>query len=369
MDAQAASQIPTRRRGPLPVVIDTNVFLAERWFTSRRIDVLAREAQEGRLQLCVPEIVVLEVAAHAARRLDVIVTQHLNAAAELVALGEAATAPSPLEPTGSFDVELRRRLQRLDAEVLPMPTVSHAVLGARAARHEAPFRDAGRGYKDALIWYTVLALLEARGAPVAVITADAKDFVDKDGRPAPALATELSERGADQGAVTFHGSLGEFIGEVVDPLAELTDRVSARIAADEQFQETVTALMIAKIEEEPGMLKGLLRQDLAERGEFIRFRGFEPADAPRITSAFATTGDPVVELAITGRLEVALMQANTVVRWRTAPIDELAAAGAARLSAIEVDVAFEATYDQKSETLAGIEPTTVVWSSAGTPSL
>ena len=170
-------QYPTRRRGPLPVVIDTNVFVAERWLTSRKIATCwpVRRRRAART-LCARDRGARGCSSCCSPAAEVIVAQHLHAAADLFALGEAATAPAPLEPIGSFDVELRRRLAGvLDAEILPMPTVSHAVLGAPGGTPRGPVQGRWPRVRDCIELVLGPGPARSAGRAVTVITADAKD--------------------------------------------------------------------------------------------------------------------------------------------------------------------------------------------------
>jgi hypothetical protein len=63
-----------------------------------------------------------------------------------------------------------------DISLLPYPDVSHQVLVARALERRKPFRDSGAGYRDALLWATLVSFRNTAKGPVAFISNNSKDF-------------------------------------------------------------------------------------------------------------------------------------------------------------------------------------------------
>lgn len=79
----------------------------------------------------------------------------------------------------------------LGIDVLDWPHVSHADLVARAVMRTPPFDSKGSGYRDSLVWASVMGLA-AGGADVALITSDS-DFAAPDGSLADELASEVAD--------------------------------------------------------------------------------------------------------------------------------------------------------------------------------
>jgi hypothetical protein len=130
--------------------------LRERGAAWRR---LTRAVEEARVRLCLPAVVVDEVLAHRVNRFQPEVTR----AIELVR-GLATRVPPGWA-------------------VLPYPAVPHRQVVARALARRRPFDPRGRGgYRDTLIWESVLELARQGGvAHVVLVTRNHKDFAAGDG--------------------------------------------------------------------------------------------------------------------------------------------------------------------------------------------
>jgi hypothetical protein len=63
-----------------------------------------------------------------------------------------------------------------NTEFLATPSIPHSELVKRALRRRKPFSERGTGYRDSLIWITVLALLRRSEETVAFVTANSADF-------------------------------------------------------------------------------------------------------------------------------------------------------------------------------------------------
>lgn len=99
----------------------------------------------------------------------------------------------PLVETRSESFDYRAYLmerfdRQLGIEALPWPTVDHADLVRRAVSRRPPFDENGGGYRDSLVWISVLELARS-GHDVALVSAD-RAFAGADGKLSPALAAE-----------------------------------------------------------------------------------------------------------------------------------------------------------------------------------
>src|SRR3954454_947193 len=156
--------MPVRR---LPrVVIDANLIIRRDWFLSGgAAEALLAASRRSRILMVVPEVVLLEVvAAHEAHEKKA-VREVRKAVAELHKL----RAPLGYE-TQRLEIEtfmrrrfepwLRELLERHRVNVAPIPEISRQLVH-RAIQRRRPFDAEGKtGFRDALIWETVLA-----GAP------------------------------------------------------------------------------------------------------------------------------------------------------------------------------------------------------------
>lgn len=81
-----------------------------------------------------------------------------------------------------------------NCRILSHPAVSHADLVERAISKRKPFKESGSGYRDALIWETILEVLGWEEEPsIVFVTKNRKDFLAED-ELAQDLLDDLGER-------------------------------------------------------------------------------------------------------------------------------------------------------------------------------
>lgn len=211
------------------MVVDTTEFftdLRQRRGPWKRVLLLARR---GRIRLWVPDVVVRE----AARHHQVETAKHRR---ELkVLLGKMADFnDAPLEGLADVDAVVGRheqlsdgyrdrlveRLAEAGGVVLSLPSIPHGDLIDRALADRKPFRvkdaqgDRRRGpdgYRDALIWASVVEAVHAKG-PVPVlyfVTKNTGDFCDRD-----KLAGSLLEELPDGVAAEHYATLEKLLDAV-----------------------------------------------------------------------------------------------------------------------------------------------------------
>lgn len=157
------------RRAPIAVVLDSNAMWHQWWLSGGSWENLRSLVEHGRIVFYVPEVVVQEVARgrrHDAndlvRDLDQV---NLSRIERLLKLGlptkRKDLASKVQELVADYDSELRVRLEELEAVIIPVPSVSHQVVLTRALEKRRPFDAKGRdGYRDALIWHSLLDVVE-----------------------------------------------------------------------------------------------------------------------------------------------------------------------------------------------------------------
>jgi hypothetical protein len=139
------------------------------------------------LSVVVPQSVLEEVIANHQRQVCASERELRKVNRERKRLG----VPLPEIPSESFDYRaylMERFDTQLGIELLPWPTVDHADLVRRAISRTPPFNENGGGYRDSLVWASVLELAR-KGHDVALVSAD-RSFAGTDGKLSPALAAE-----------------------------------------------------------------------------------------------------------------------------------------------------------------------------------
>lgn len=167
----------------LTVIIDTNVWDRSRAGTTSAWKRLRRLSRDGEVRVVIPAVVRLEIERHIrrARRkglkaiTDAVRQELVHSDPGLaMQISEAADANSDVEDIVSTHFESLTT----DRIVFPdFPAVSHRTLVGMDLAELQPFDSKGRGYRDALIWHTVLA--EAtRHDELVLITEDVRDFCE-----------------------------------------------------------------------------------------------------------------------------------------------------------------------------------------------
>lgn len=101
---------------------------------------------------------------------------------------------------------------------VPIPDVSHQELIRKALLRQKPFSDKGTGYRDALIWQSIIWLAKTYGVErqkVAFVTANIKDFADETLCLHPDLRRELESAGLSSDCVILYPSLKAFNDEQI----------------------------------------------------------------------------------------------------------------------------------------------------------
>jgi hypothetical protein len=163
------------------VVLDSNAVILDLRPREAAWSELLRAVREERVRVYLPEIVVDELIAH---RPSVHQPDVANAVAAVRALREARPD---------------RLVERLlgggsGFTILPYPDVPHRDVAARALARRRPFDSLGHdGYRDALIWESVLALARKRPRErLALVSRNRKDFADGEGGLHPDLQQDVA---------------------------------------------------------------------------------------------------------------------------------------------------------------------------------
>jgi hypothetical protein len=93
----------------------------------------------------------------------------------------------------SYEAFLRARLRNAGANILALPGISHKELLARDLDGRKPFNANGKGYRDALIWASVIELCTNLGEndTLILVTDNSTDFCGADGAIAREMIDEL----------------------------------------------------------------------------------------------------------------------------------------------------------------------------------
>jgi hypothetical protein len=198
----------------MKIVIDTTVF--GHGFNPRSSDVqlLKSYLDRSSAELCVPALVVEEAVNLVRKSIDE-VNQKLEGTLRLTGDEKIYRKHALSSNVTTYRESVQTLLKSLNGRILPYPNVPHSVLVSRALAPNKPFVPSGRGYRDALIWFSVLELARSCGQEIVFITANSEDFCQskKDLTLHGDLLNDLKSCGIKGSRVRLLVSLAEFIQE------------------------------------------------------------------------------------------------------------------------------------------------------------
>lgn len=206
----------------------------------------------GRLHLCVPELVIQEIVRVHAREASSVATLLVKLDSRKVRTLLDLDLPDATEikyraavASGRYEADLRARLDEIGARILPIPTIDHQEIVSRALAGRQPFDQEGKnGYRDTLIWHTILSLCEEldENELVIFITANTADFCNR--KNPKIFSPELSDNVAAlekapqlrhyESMRTMFENKAEHIGELEDEhlgRGELSEEENQRFCA------------------------------------------------------------------------------------------------------------------------------------------
>jgi hypothetical protein len=142
---------------------------------------LLEACADGQINLCVPELVLDETVNLWREAAESQEERWRASGLRLVDMGllsqdDIDKELDPLDTAAKKRDELERELAEVGASIPPLPDVDHRKVVERALSRTQPFDREGRhGYRDVLLWETVLELLDD-GNEVLLVSADVKAF-------------------------------------------------------------------------------------------------------------------------------------------------------------------------------------------------
>jgi len=231
------------------VILDTNCIGLDAPLGGNAQRLLVDAAERGQLVLVIPELVVSELMNVWGERADERLNE-LRASAK--GLASQGIEVDPLDPKAietrreEVEQELRLVLSRENFLCPAFPEASHEQVVQRALDRRQPFDAGGKdGYRDALLWETVLELAAAHD--VILVSNDRRAYAGKDKDAlSSALVDEARERCGRNGAVTLYTSpssaVEHFASEdegVLNRVERLLEIASFRTVFREQLEPTV----------------------------------------------------------------------------------------------------------------------------------
>lgn len=223
------------------VVVDTNQFYGDPRMVLRNFRILLGQHERGRLELTVPEVVLRELPKLFARNYRETLEKLDAGARKLGELGhdagERAELPDVEQARDKYDVQLRADLAARQVRTPPMPDVDLGQLVDDSVAETRPWQAKSRGFRDALIWRSVLDL--ACEDSVVLVSNNSDDFAAskqlKD-ELHPDLRSQLVAAGHGEHRVLLLPSLDDFIDRYVPSAEQQLLKAIERLVADKEWR-------------------------------------------------------------------------------------------------------------------------------------
>lgn len=166
------------------IFIDTNVFFNHWYLRAPLFELLANYVSNEGATVVISEVVCAEMNAKFRAEQASAVKEFAKALRRVAdfQLSTSATSEPSLDQDYDFRAVLTARFENL--EFVPFDSVPHSTLVPRAIRAIRPFRDNEKGYRDSLMWLSLVAYLKseyANSGEVVFINANSNDFYKAEG--------------------------------------------------------------------------------------------------------------------------------------------------------------------------------------------
>lgn len=219
------------------VLLDTNIYLSDLTFGKPEHEALRNFLRTSRASIVMPNLVRREVEKNIKSKAEAELSKLRQL--YIVSLGVIAEIPTNELAERAIKDKFAFELSRNRVQEVGYGEVSLEAIIERSLSETPPFKSKGKGFRDALIWYSLLEYLRTNPEhKVAFITDNSKDFGA--GKLKPELIAELGALGfADR--VHYFQSLSDFLTEYSEPLAFIDSAFveSSIIDHIEGFAETV----------------------------------------------------------------------------------------------------------------------------------
>jgi len=139
--------------------------------------------------------------------------------------------------SGAYEDALKKRLKKYGISTLPYPDVSHERLARLAIAKRSPFDQQGRGYRDALIWHTVIELVRDRDV---WLVSDDNDFrTAGSDRLAASLIGDLESVQRFASDVRLFRSIKDCVAELGQVIDQPKQDISQRLRDDAGYLQSL----------------------------------------------------------------------------------------------------------------------------------
>ncbi len=228
----------------MKIILDTNIITKDYSLQGGRILKLSDAAKKLGYEVFVPEVVVDEILHQYREELLEAHHKYLKGVRSLARMGyEVKTATEndfiekEIDKKGQ---EYLERLKELGIKVLPYPSTKHNAIVHKELFGKKPFANSQKGYRDSLIWETVLEqLIPVKDllfdTQVWFLSSNTHDFAAKDKTLHPDLIEDFTGKGFMECAVELVADLDKFFNETINGELEELDSIAKTLRDKHKF--------------------------------------------------------------------------------------------------------------------------------------
>jgi len=224
-----------------------------------------------------------------------------------------------------YSKEIKKKLKSFGVKYINYPKVAHEEIVKRALERRKPFKENGSGYRDTLIWVSILDLFKTnKGEIVVFITDNLKDFCCSTEAEKPTLhddlIKDLIDIGVDEDKVKICQSLKQFNDEIVIPQLSRLHEIE-----DALLKENYPMLdLVSLIEENQKEIIDIINHDISEVYEIYNFSGTNIAGIPVVNKVSVYfLDDENIFVDIHAELVIEFLDRRTLVYLEQSTIESL----------------------------------------------
>lgn len=159
----------------MKIVIDTNIIYGDFFLKKAQIISLCETASRCGIEIYVPEVVIAEIINQYREKLEEICHKVNECIRGIDQIAPQYTFNNPFSDVvknnllKEYGAHLRNRINELGIKIIPYSQISHKDLVKRDLARKRPFQNSGKGYRDALIWESVLDIMQHTEIPPAIV--------------------------------------------------------------------------------------------------------------------------------------------------------------------------------------------------------
>ena len=194
----------------------------------RGFSLLREYVRRSGCKVFVPAAVRHEIEAKFVERLEKERKNLDSSAASISRLTEVSFKAPDFDVSAELEkyrLRLDSRFEKISVRILPYPPITHEAMVDRQLKDLMPFQPKGTGYRDALIWYSLLEELKKEDRDCVIVTNNTNDFSQHkdDSKTLHAnFESDLNSSGI-KAHVQVRRNLDEFINEFVKPTLKKLD--------------------------------------------------------------------------------------------------------------------------------------------------